>query len=1016
MLVFDPFVLLFWIFLSSFVPGALLSLAIFKKSELKTIEKVLIGFGFGFVIPQVLPIILAIAGIKYSFAIAMAGIAVFYLVAIFLFIKEKPGEFKLPKMPDFSDYRAWLKYAVPVLLAILIFLTFWIRMQFYSPVFQELDPYYYPYAVQQLLTLGTNPHNDQTAWYPEVEVSHKVVPELIYMEANWVNLYTGGGADNTNNMLVAAVSSIYPPIAGALAIFFLYLLFSSQYRREYALIGAAIASLLPIFILKTGGGEMEIQPYAFFALSFFFAMYAWTMKEKKFENALPFAVASIIALFGLNLGSASGSVVVAAMMMFIPLQAIVLFLKKDDDAQFKTFLMANAIIIIFGSYLLSNIVNNLFFGTNPNLGILIPNSTTIVLLLTVAFSLVLFKLKEYLKDGEMRTYSLLGLLVAAMLIFALTPLKDTISNFVLGTTGVAKYQNSLQRTIAEQGTTGDMFQGMLGFIASTPDEMSNAMIPAALEFLRAPFASILSIPIAILSFVGNISMTAIAFLLNALFGAGIDYVTKGNSLLMAILALAILATICSGIRTAMGRNTLFLLFAAIIFPVVIVGILKAKYTIYMGYFLAGAIAMVLGELEIGLCWISRQVLNENKIKLAATAISAFLILSGAVLVYFQFYHDGLASSLLASSTTVRFQDNPLAAKAKLESACNQLKMNGQSNDLICLAASDPVAYANKGTNYQYDVNLCAVSLYSNPFAPKSDESLAAGYRCLRINDYWIEAMEWIRYNTESNSRTTSWWDYGHWINYFGQKDTVLRNEHASTHMIGEVAHAYIDGTTQDLIDFMKSHDSKYALFDAELLLSGSTLGGKYGALNYLSCSRDNETNVSLPPGTSACEAEHMWEMVYVPQGSNAQQCVISQSTKKTGLVGYTATLEKDATGAIKSKMTQTYCLGETTLSNGQKSTVTYDLNKKYDNGDLKLNKAILHLDSETADKIAIFTLFYTNDKIWIDNGEVKDGYEDRKGKFYDSNLYRAYFLEDLPGFTLVFKSSNNAVKIYKLNE
>lgn len=1014
MLVFDPFVLLFWIFLSSFIPGALLSLAIFKKSELKTIEKVLIGFGFGMVIPQFLPVLLAIAGIKYTFTVALAGIALFYLVAIFLFIREKPVELKVPKLPEFSDYRSLARYAVPALLAILIILTFWIRLQTYSPVFQELDPYYYTYAVQQLLSLGNNPHNDQTAWYPEVEVSHRVVPELVYMEANWVNLYTGG-TGSADNMLVAAVSSIYPPLAGTLAIFFLYLLFSSQYKREYALIGATIASLLPIFILKTAGGEMEIQPYAFFGLSFFFAMYAWAMREKKFGDALPFAAAAVIALFGLNLGSSSGSVAIAAMMIFIPLQAILLFLKKDDEGQLKTFLLSNAIVIVLGSYVITNIFSGLFFSATPGLGTLAPTSNTLMLMLLVIFTLVLLKLKDYLKDSEMRAYSLLGLLVAGMLIFAFTPLKQTVSNFVLGTTGVASYQNPLQRTIAEQGTTGNMFQGMLGFMASTPDEVSSAMIPSALEFLRAPFAAVISIPVAILSFAGNMAMYLIAFVLNALFGAGIDYVTKGDSLLMAILALAMVATICSGVRNARGRNTLFILFAAIIFPVAIVGILKAKYTIYMGYFLAGSIAMILGELEIGLNWVSRQALDEKKVKTAATAISAFILLSGAIFVYFQFYHDGLASSLLASSTKVRFQDNPLAVKSKLEAACNQLKLSGQDDAGICEAAKDPVAYAKKGTNYQYDVNLCAISLYDNPFSPKGWESLAAGYRCLRINDYWIESMEWIRYSTESDSRTTSWWDYGHWINYFGQKDTVLRNEHASERMIGEVAHAYIDGTTQDLAEFMNSHDSKYVLFDAELLMSGNTLGGKYGALNYLSCARDNDTNVNQPPGTSACEASHIWETIYVPEGSNSQQCVISQSTKKAGLVGYTAAIERDATGALKSKMVQTYCLGETTLSNGQKTTATYYLDRKYDNGDLKLNKAILHLDSTTQDNIAIFTAFYTTDKIWIENGEVTDGYGDRKGKFYDSNLYKAYFLENLPGFTLVFKSSNNAVKIYKIN-
>jgi len=56
-------------------------------------------------------------------------------------------------------------------------------------------------------------------------------------------------------------------------------------------------------------------------------------------------------------------------------------------------------------------------------------------------------------------------------------------------------------------------------------------------------------------------------------------------------------------------------------------------------------------------------------------------------------------------------------------------------------------------------------------------------------------------------------------------------------MIGRVAHDYIVGSTQDLIDSMNYFDSRYALFDVELV-GGSPFGGKYGALNYLgACTR-----------------------------------------------------------------------------------------------------------------------------------------------------------------------------------
>ena len=61
-------------------------------------------------------------------------------------------------------------------------------------------------------------------------------------------------------------------------------------------------------------------------------------------------------------------------------------------------------------------------------------------------------------------------------------------------------------------------------------------------------------------------------------------------------------------------------------------------------------------------------------------------------------------------------------------------------------------------------------------------------------------------------------------------------------------------------------------------------------------------------------------------------------------------------------------------------------------------------------------MFYTKDEIWLESGEVKSGYEDRKGKFYDSNLYKAFFTGDLPGFELAYMTPGGDVKIYKIEE
>jgi hypothetical protein len=414
-----------------------------------------------------------------------------------------------------------------------------------------------------------------------------------------------------------------------------------------------------------------------------------------------------------------------------------------------------------------------------------------------------------------------------------------------------------------------------------------------------------------------------------------------------------------------------------------------------------------------------------------------LLILGITLVCLQFLlPNGLAPSLIWGSFQPLYQNGPDALGAKFQQFCNESK-----DQEVCAAAANPQDYASKGTNYQYSYKLCLLSVFSkyeyirNPSPAAPWETTTAFYRCQRLSEYWIDSMEWVKGNTEPNSRITSWWDYGHWINFFGERNAVIRNEHASHKMIGDVAHNYVDATPSELLSWMKEHDSKYALFDTELVYGGSSLGGKYGALNYLSCARDNDTSVAQNPGESKCEADHLWETIFI----SSSPCTISSLTNRTGYTAYKIYVGQtylpyypgfcvnvvDANVAascrINIRAVPTYCVGNTTLATGESTYVTYYLNQTYPNGDLKLNKALLQLPYQLEStyhmgSVTSVTLFYTNDKIWLENGEIKSGYEDRKGKFYDSSLYHALFLNELPGFRLVYSSPTGAVKIYKIND
>lgn len=1039
---------LFWAFIAAFLPGAVISFSIFRKDELNALEKLLTGFAIGMVSLPLIPFLLyLVLGIKFSYALALLSVAALYAIAIALFVKNKMYEgVKLPeggisiKLPSGVDglVNALLSIKAPMLigagLIIVLVLTYLVRIGSYSPIYQELDPYYYTYVAHQILSVGYNPLNDSTAWYPDVVADHREIPEISYLESIWYSFYTGGAAYNGDNMHLALIASMYPPIAAVLAVFFIYLLVSASSKREWGVMAAGIASFVPVFVYKLAAGEQEVQPYAFFALFFFYAMYALAMSRKD----LRFTILAGLAFAAVGLGSSSQLLALSAVLIFMAGQAVLHFLRDSDGSELRQLLTGNAIVFVIGP-LIGGILKGIFANGTVDFQIMGPY------LLVMVFVAVLYALKQKLPERSSAFMALAAFLVVGVVLFTSTPLGDMVKHVAKAGFEVAQYNSPLDRTIAEQGGASTVFDSQLGSIAAvfsqpggTGQNMFSQLFGNILWLVFLPFTAAVN---AILS----ISVSFLNFLVNT----NVSFSPLTNSI-MLFWIFAFTVSLAYGLWKFSKKedDALFILFLAVVMPPLIVGIIKAKYTIYAGVMLAVAIGFTLEPLSKFLAWVGERLSKEEDRELLAKQAYYSVLIIGAILVIMQFTYGNFSSSLGLSSLQPLYQNDPSALASKFKAFCST------SNDsVICAAAADPLGYAAKGTNNQYSYELCLASIYSsfdylsNPGAAPSWEPQAAYFRCQRISDYWINAMEWLRYNTPEGSRIVSWWDYGHWINYFGLRNAVIRNEHLSHEMIGEVAHDYVDGTPQDLIDYMKSHDIKYALFDMELVSGGGQLGGKYGALNYLSCARDNETDVSKSPGASQCEAEHLWETVYVA----SQPCIISSISNKTGLIAYEMYQDiyvADANGKVNFmgtfytpayppdcvnptdanvisycknnvKAVPTYCVGQVTLANGQQTYGTYYLNETYPNGDLKLNKALLEMPAQIQNSThfgpaTAVTLLYTNDSIWLENGEVKSGYEDRKGLFYSSNIYSALFLNEIPGFKLVYSTPDNAVKIYEL--
>ncbi|VVB98315.1 Uncharacterised protein [uncultured archaeon] len=982
------------ILFSAFVPGAIFALALLKKGDFSLLEKIIAGAALGWIAQGTLPFLeFVFLGIKFSSALAIANAAIFYIIAIGFFAWRKGYEdLALPNLEEMQ--KDPMKYVVPAFIVIIFFLNFWVRIQTLSPVYQELDPYYYQYTVQQIAVQGFNPLDDKTAWYPLLSVNHRAAPIMTYMEAAWYALYAQG--QQYNNYVLSLASNIYPPFAAAFAGFFLYLGLRAWYRKEYALIASAIASFIPIYLLKLTAGEAEVQPYAFFALAMFIGLFLWAQKK---QNLLYSALAGF-GYFAVAMGSSSEVVAVTIFILFAVLNSITLFLMKKD---LETFAKMSAVFVAFP--VAASALKSLFFGY-------LTYSYAAAALAGLAVVVVLYAIQRIKLDSEMQLYALGVLALGGLALFAFTPVGALVKNLALSGLQIAEFTIPLQRTIAEQGTSGSVFEPSLGFLGKIFD--------------HSPW-NIIGIPFIIPSILANVAFALFSGALNFLLGTNLDYSDKENSVMMALFFFFFVASIYALYRTVVKKEeTPVWFFVMMVLPISLVGLIKAKYVIYLGFVLAASIPFIFGELEL-LIAEAAKLADDSKKQLFTFFVSAGLVIllfQGVVGdVRFENNTNNVTGTHLVLEQTstlailkagfgTRFQDDPAALQQKFADLCEQMKLKGSADADVCAAGKNATDYANASINNQYNYKLCVLSLVGDPFAQGVDTSGAA-YRCERVTDYWIESMEWVRYHTENDSRITSWWDYGHWENFFGQKGAVIRNEHLSPEMIGQIAHDYIIGTPGELKRDMIHFDSKYALFDSELILTGSSFGGKYGALNYLACAWDNQTDVSKDPGSSACEFEHLWTQVYIPASPSSEDyCDVSYGQK--GI--YTYAVKPVDTGAgISYQLDKKYCLGQTTLSNGQNTSALYELDNRSSDGTLKLLRAFLKPDFTTQDgKWTVSTLLFTKDKVWMAGGNATDGWDDRTGKFYDSNIYNAFVLENLSGFNMVYKTTGGEVKIFKI--
>ena len=388
-----------------------------------------------------------------------------------------------------------------------------------------------------------------------------------------------------------------------------------------------------------------------------------------------------------------------------------------------------------------------------------------------------------------------------------------------------------------------------------------------------------------------------------------------------------------------------LLLALLIFPISWVGLNKSKYVLQLGFMLILALCAVFGELQA----LMERIFKEEK---RAVKLSFMLIMLS------------------------------ITALVVLEPSIEDGKFGLRGSPVELYSASSGAQYWNQDGS------------------PNCNELGMAGHGtayylyCSRMPDYWTEPMRWLREETPQETRILSWWDYGHWTNYFGERDTVTRNDHPHPEMDLMVADKFVFGPRDnnqsgeaDMLQFMRDHKATHVLFDYDLI-------AKWGALNFLACVHNNETNMTYAKengmGNSQCERNHDFERVIIPMQRSASDYCNSpypeiQFVRARSTFGYS------------------YCVAEEIQDGYQvPSFMVYEDNMSKQNAGYLVFPQLVDYGGRQQ---AVYTVLYP-----------EEGYEDRKGRFYDSNFYKGFFLGKLEGFEVAYEYRENGqvmIRIFK---
>ena len=883
-----------------------------------------------------------------------------------------------------------------IILIVLMLLAFGTRLFGIglSPKFFEFDPYFDMMAAQSILVYGQQFYTSYSAWPVEMSGSvMRVQPLIPYLEAYWYSLANKFGPNNNetfNTNLMSYVGSVYPPITAALLVFSIFVLLYHEYGKFIGLIGAALTACMPVLFTTFVAGEQLLEPWGIFTLFFFFAAYIFAIRNPKSTRL---AILAGIAFASTFLGAHYYTVDAGVLAAYIVLQGLVSVLRGTTTRDF--YKMNITVILVIAVFLAAyTSYKSTLSGKIPGvLGLPITIALPILALLLIAVieygPKLLKRYNIFFHRLDWKEY-IMWIVVVAILgtaVAFLSPLRASLIGYIAISAHYTTPSIPLFMTVQEYIPTGILY-----------------------NFAGAGFG---------------------------LLGAGVSFTnSSGTTTTIPVLVLIIstIALILIVISIIYRKSTVGILYFAIAFPLMFAGFSEVKYLPHFGIVLIMLFCIMIGEFLL-------IVDNNLSLKQYGRNLAGSDMKRPTYQNAFE-KHTNLVYAILSMAI---FFISPILAIIFLLSMILFKKTKGSNAYMYgllflfiiisfgAIVVNHSVMLGESGTIIQsFSAALTYTTNPSNAcnIISAQGNSVGADIFCNLIPAYWLNAMAYINQNIGPyNARVLAWWDYGDWINWFGNSHAVLRGDNSAPLEDYATAASYVLGPASGygpstLANFMNTNQTEYVLFDQDLI-------GKWQAVDFLACVHVNETSRAFAIaagqaespaqpyalGTSQCEIQHDPEFVLVPLAA-----LIPTNQTLQQSISFYCPASNSTAPLINSYLVQgeglaneTVCVKSVPNANG--------VLQIYNQSGGEMNAVIQSSFYEGVITISGIP-FVEYLMLYLPNGP-NDTITNAPTQFYSSNYYKGFILGDLPGFHEVYPSNSIGginyvngtypIRIYALN-